>query len=195
MLNVTEGKFVVAAILLGLTLASTAVVASAQTSKPAPKAAAVKAAPAKGAPAKAPPKPAAVAILSRPAGIEASKARQQKMKDLGGDYKAIVDELKKRRPNLETIEPAANNVADRSALLANWFPRGSGPEVGQNTKAKPEIWAHFDDFSGLAKTATTSASKLRVAAASGDLNAIKAASEETGVACKACHDKYRVPED
>jgi cytochrome c556 len=191
MFDVRASKLTVAVAALSIALGCSVAGAATQPAKPAAKVAAAKSA---AKPAVAPKAAPAPAMLSRAAGIEASKSRTQKMKDLGGDYKTIVDELKKRRPNLELIQFSANNVGDRSPQLVNWFPRGSGPEVGK-TKAKPEIWTHFDDFTVLGKAAAVSAAKLRAAADGGDMDAIRAASQDMGQACKACHDKYRVPED
>jgi cytochrome c556 len=178
-LKVFSRKFVVSSVALGASLAAILWGEqgfSAQTASAKPVAA--KAA-------------SALPSLGRAAGAEALRARRDKMKELGGDYKAIVDELRKRKPSLDVIQPSAQDVADRSALLTGWFPKGSGPETGMKTGAKPEIWNHLDDFNALGKAASVSAMKLKAAADAGDLNAIRQQVDETGNACKSCHDKYR----
>lgn len=71
-----------------------------------------------------------------------------------------------------------------------WAGFGPGTDKGE-TRAKPEIWADkakFDDYAGKMQTEM---SKLAVAAKAGNIDAIKAAVNSTGGACKACHDDFR----
>jgi cytochrome c556 len=123
------------------------------------------------------------------------KSRQDKLRDLGGAFKAVDDELKKRNPDWENaILPNAQTVQSRTSYLLTWFPKGSGPDSGVKTYALPAIWQKLDDFNRLGKTAQSEAAKLNQIAASKDLNALKAQTVTLGKACKACHDSYRSPD-
>jgi cytochrome c556 len=123
------------------------------------------------------------------------KARQDKLRDMGGAFKAVDDELKKRSPDWDNaILPNAQTVQSRSSYLLTWFPRGSGPESGVKTYALPAIWQKADDFNKLGKAAQVEAAKLNQIAATRDASALKAQAVALGKACKACHDSYRSPD-
>jgi cytochrome c556 len=123
------------------------------------------------------------------------KSRQDKLRDMGGAFKAIDDELKKRNPDWENaILPNAQTVQSRSSYLLTWFPKGSGPESGIKTYALPAVWQKPDDFTKIGKAAQAEAAKLNQIAASKDLAALKAQAAALGKACKACHDSYRSPD-
>jgi cytochrome c556 len=75
----------------------------------------------------------------------------------------------------------------------NWFPAGTGPEVGK-TGAKPEIWqgsAIQPDFIAKLAVEQKAAQAFSAAAAGGDAPTIAARFSDLGRTCKACHDKYR----
>jgi len=139
---------------------------------------------------------AATAIVRAAPGDSALiKSRQDKLRDLGGAFKAIDDELKKRTPDWDNIIlPNAQTVQSRSSYLPTWFPKGSGPESGVKTYALPAIWQKTDDFTKLSKTAQSEGAKLNQVAAGRDQNALKAQTIALGKACKACHDAYRSPD-
>ena len=65
-----------------------------------------------------------------------------------------------------------------------------GTDKGE-TKAEPKIWSEPDKFKTAAEQMQENMAKLQVAAKSGNLDAIKAATGETGKSCKNCHDSYR----
>ena len=136
-----------------------------------------------------------VMIQAAPAQSAFIKARQDKLRDMGGAFKAIQDELKKSTPDWENaILPNAQTVQSRSSYLLTWFPKGTGPESGVKTYALPSIWQKQDDFDRLGKTAQAEAVKLGQIAASKDAAALKAEAFTLGKACKACHDSYRSPD-
>jgi cytochrome c556 len=127
--------------------------------------------------------------------IAASKSRQDKMRDMGGAFKAINDELKKTNPDWDNIIlPNAETVQGRSSYLLNWFPKGSGPEAGVKTYALPIIWQKSDDFTRLGKTAAAESTKLKIVASQKNTDAARAQFIVLGKACKACHDTYRSPD-
>ena len=127
--------------------------------------------------------------------IATSKARQDKMRDMGGALKAINDELKKGNPDWDNIIlPNAETVQSRSSYLLNWFPKGSGPEAGVKTYALPIIWQKSDDFTRLGKTAAAEASKLQEVVTHKNADVARAQFIVLGKACKACHDTYRSPD-
>ena len=127
--------------------------------------------------------------------IAASKARQDKMRDMGSAFKAIHDELMKSKPDWDNIIlPDADTVQSRSSYLLNWFPKGSGPEAGAKTYALPVIWQKPDDFIRLGKTAAAEATKLKDVLAKRNVDSANAQVTTLGKACKACHDSYRSPD-
>ncbi|RAK50696.1 c-type cytochrome [Phenylobacterium deserti] len=128
------------------------------------------------------------------AGAKAVVARQNNFKQLGQANKALSDELKKGSPDKGVITANAQKVASLSAQVPTWFPKGSGPEAGVKTNAKPEVWSDAAGFSAAANRAGAEAAKLRQVSLGGDFDAIRAQARATGAACKGCHDKYRVPE-
>jgi cytochrome c556 len=123
------------------------------------------------------------------------ETRQQNYKSIGKAFKGINDELKKDAPDTAAIKAEADTMDRLAAQIPTWFPKGSGPEAGIKTRAKPEIWTDPDTFADLARKLQGEVSKLSLTAASGDLTAVRAQVSPVGQACKACHEKFREPED
>jgi cytochrome c556 len=123
------------------------------------------------------------------------EARQSNFKDLGGAFKTVRDQLRLSKPDLSSIEQAAQSVKEFSEQHANWFPKGTGPEAGYETAAKPEIWTDPQGFAVANKRFAEEGAKLFVLAQAKDLAGLKAHATVLGQACKGCHDKYRVPQD
>jgi len=116
--------------------------------------------------------------------------RHEGMETIGKANKALHRELTAASPDVGVIRASAAKIAELSQKASGWFPKGTGPELGK-TGAKPEIWQNPDDFTAKLRTFQAAAKTFNAAAASGDLNAIKAHAGDLGQACKACHDKYR----
>jgi cytochrome c556 len=116
--------------------------------------------------------------------------RHEGMETIGKANKALHRELTTAAPNVAVIRASAAKIAGLSQRASGWFPKGTGPELGK-TGAKPEIWQNPEDFTAKLHNFQVAAKAFNAAAASGDLNAIKAHAGDLGQGCKACHDKYR----
>ena len=66
-----------------------------------------------------------------------------------------------------------------------------GSDVGNDTKAKPEIWKNRQEFEKLMSDFQEQITKLNQAAHSGDQAAVKEQFGATAKSCKNCHDKFR----
>ena len=87
---------------------------------------------------------------------------------------------------------AAANAAVVSELAALPFTAfGEGTDKGAPNRAKPEIWKDGAKFKAAGDKMVAEIAKLDVAAKSGSLDAIKAATGAVGQSCKACHDDFR----
>lgn len=128
-----------------------------------------------------------------PAG-KAAAARHENFKQVGGAFKGAMDEARKGAPDVNAIGASAQKLVALSSQLPAWFPRGSGPESGAETAAKPEIWSDPQGFSAAAKRLQAESAKLQQLASAGDPAAAKAQVMAVGGACKGCHDKFRVPD-
>jgi len=84
----------------------------------------------------------------------------------------------------------AERIAFLVPMLKEAFPADSNG-VG-HTSAKPEIWTDTAGFDKALQLLIDKSAALAVAANSGDADKVKAAVQDTGKACKNCHDKFRV---
>jgi cytochrome c556 len=125
----------------------------------------------------------------------AAAQRHENFKQLGGAFKAIMDELRKDAPDKAVVVANANRVKAYADDLPHWFPKGSGAESGVKVRAKAQVWTDPKGFAAAAQRLQGEAAKLAQAAPGGNLGAVKAQFRATGMACKNCHDKYRLPED
>jgi cytochrome c556 len=131
-------------------------------------------------------------IPNTPAG-RAADQRHKNFKQMGGAFKAIMDELKKDTPDKSVVVGNANKVKALAADLPKWFPKGSGAESGVKVGSKPQVWSDPKGFAAAAQRLQAESVKL-AQVAPGDLGAVKKQFAATGQACKGCHDKYRIPE-
>lgn len=121
------------------------------------------------------------------------EARKAGMKEIGAGFKAINDQARSATPDIAIIRTNADRLARLAARLPGWFPRGTGPQAGIKTKAKPEIWAKPADFKAKAAAMTNATKKLAAAARkSGDVAALAPHIRAVGGACKACHTDYKL---
>jgi cytochrome c556 len=127
-------------------------------------------------------------------GAEAVKQRQHNFKQLGGAFKTLTDEMRKPEPDRAVVSAAATKMASLANEEESWFPKGSGPEAGVKTAAKPIIWSDPHGFHAAVLKLQVETNKLQRAAVAGDLAAVRVGIRDTGGACKNCHDRYRVPE-
>ena len=116
--------------------------------------------------------------------------RHEGMETIGKSAKSIKRELESESPDLASVRSSATKIADLSQKASNWFPAGTGPDVGK-TGVKPAIWQNQQDFGTKLHNFQVAAQAFNSAASGNDVNAIKAKWGELGQACKACHEKYR----
>lgn len=133
----------------------------------------------------------ATGALAASAAETAIATRQAGYKKIGASFKAINEELRKDTPNAKLIASNATVLNAQAAQVNRWFPKGSGPEAGFKTKAKPAIWTDGAKFGAAAAKFQAEAGKLQTISASGNIDAIKAQVRVVGGTCKACHDPYR----
>ncbi|MHB1204092.1 MAG: c-type cytochrome [Rhodospirillaceae bacterium] len=141
----------------------------------------------------------AVAVLAGSAGMAMAqqadiiKARQEKMKAIGADFKTINDSLKTDAPDAKAIGAAAKGIADKGKDVGMWFPKGTGEEAGVKTRAKADIWAKPAEFKAAADKFVMVSAAFAKTAAAGDMAAIKAGAKELGEGCGGCHMPFRAP--
>jgi cytochrome c556 len=126
---------------------------------------------------------------------EQIEARQHNLKDLGGAFKTVNDQLKTPAPQLEQIRLAAQEIRSHAQEIAHWFPAGTGPEAGVKTEALAAIWADDPGFKAAAQKLSDEASKLADMVMADDIEAIRTQAQATGGSCKGCHDKFRQRKD
>ncbi len=80
--------------------------------------------------------------------------------------------------------------AEVVALMASLVQPGFAPGT-DGGRAKPEIWKEQAKFKEFAEAGQMEASKLLVAAKTGNLDQIKAAFGPTASSCKQCHDAFQ----
>lgn len=122
---------------------------------------------------------------------ETIAVRQAGYKEMGKAFKAMNDELKKPNPDLSQFPAYAKVIRGQSLAIPKWFPKGSGPESGVKTKAKPNIWTENAKFVSAEKALQVETAKLQTVASSKNIDAIKAQVRATGGTCKSCHDSFR----
>jgi len=136
---------------------------------------------------------AAVAVAATPA--DTVRSRQQELKDLGASFKTVRDQLRVSAPDMAAIKTAGADIKAKADAMVHWFPKGTGPEVGIKTGAKPEIWNDAATFDQKRKDFVAAAGKFADLTASGDKAAIAGGVGQLGGACKGCHDNFRLKED
>jgi cytochrome c556 len=112
-------------------------------------------------------------------------------KEIGKAAKGIKDELGESAPNLSSVRGNANVIEALAKQIPTWFPNGSGPQSGVKTEALPAIWRQAPLFKQRAAGLAGAAHQISAAAASGNIEATRAAAGHLGDACKACHDTFR----
>lgn len=118
-------------------------------------------------------------------------ARKANERELGGAYSELKDELKKKKPMQFLVGEYAGQVASWGQDQAHWYPEGSGPESGEDTNAKPEIWTEREEFDKIYAAFLVEAKKLDAAADTVDNKAVGTQLEATAKACIACHERFK----
>ena len=121
-------------------------------------------------------------------------ARHEHYEEMGKAMKAINNELKASSPSVGTIQRQAALIAGNGPLILTWFPEGSGPESGRETRAKAEIWSDAETFRTRANEFERVSAEFNRIAQSGNIEAVRAAVPGLGNSCKNCHDRFRAPE-
>lgn len=134
---------------------------------------------------------AAGGAWAQSAGAAAAAARHNHFETLGKTFKGLNDELKKDAPNKALVVKSAATVKTLAGQLPGWFPKGSGKEVQPKSEALPAVWSDPGGFKDAAAKLQAEATKLAQVSAGGDMDAIRAQTKATGLACGACHKAYR----
>ncbi len=142
-----------------------------------------------------------IAALALAAGVAAARAddmakiieyRQNLMKANAAHALDIGLILKGEVPfNARHILYHAMALNAMSKLILDCFPKGSGSAAGK-TRAKDDIWTHWDHFTQTAVALDRETAKLVEIAKTGDLSAITTQMAIVGNnVCEDCHDDFR----
>lgn len=124
--------------------------------------------------------------------------RQELMKNTGGNFKDMRQKAKDGQFDRMAIN--AHTIAINARHIPMLFPEGSMGRPEQESRAKPEIWQEWDEFTTSAKQTHDAAMKIvmltkdagekAVTVSAADVNQ---ALKELGEACKGCHEEFRKP--
>lgn len=138
---------------------------------------------------------AGVALAAEPSVKDMMKARHDHYHDLGDAFKTIRDQVRGSSPDMAKVKPAAQVVKQASIDQFKWFPKGTGPDSGNKTRAKAEIWSDAKGFETAQNKFAAEAPKLVTLAEANDVKGLQQQFKVVGQACASCHDKYRAEED
>jgi cytochrome c556 len=117
------------------------------------------------------------------------KMRKSTMDLIGYNFGSLSAMAEGKKPfDKEEAELNAQLLARLVTLPKRFF--GEGTDLEGKTKAKPEVWTHRADFDKKMEALGTEAAKLP-AVAGADNDEFKKQVNETGKACKSCHDDFR----
>jgi cytochrome c556 len=115
--------------------------------------------------------------------------RQRIMKLNGASWADAQAKIK--AGNFEAVAVNAETMALNAEHIPMLFPKGS---LTDKSKAKPEIWDRWSEFTAAAKTMQTESEKLRDAARAKNQAQVEAIAKDFGRnACGTCHTPFRVP--
>ena len=115
--------------------------------------------------------------------------RQRIMKLNGASWADVQAKIK--AGNFEAVAVNAETMALNAEHIPMLFPKGS---LTDKSKAKPEVWEKWNEFTAAAKTFQTESEKLRDAARAKNQAQVEALAEDFGRnACGTCHTPFRVP--
>jgi len=114
--------------------------------------------------------------------------RIELMEKVGENAKAINEAIKAGKP-ADAAAPA-DNIAALVPKIDDLFPEGS---ISEDSRAKPNIWAAWDEFQAFSTYLQEAATELAVTARDG--GDVKAASRKMFKSCKSCHEKFRLPKE
>jgi len=112
--------------------------------------------------------------------------RQGLMKNNSAAVKAVKAAVEAK--DYATIEAKARDIMGNADKIVGFFPKGSN--TGK-TKAKPEIWDNFDNFSKNPTKLKIAATELADAAKAKDDAAITVKVKALGDVCGSCHKQFR----
>ena len=92
--------------------------------------------------------------------------------------------------NFAEIEGKCKVIQENMDKVLDLFPPGS---LSENSRAKPEIWARWGEFSKHPANVRKAAQELADAARAGNEEAVKVQFKALGEACKSCHESFRAP--
>jgi cytochrome c556 len=116
--------------------------------------------------------------------------RQSLLTVLGGNFGPLGAMAAGKKPfDAAEAKIRAQRVAFLAPMLKEAFPADSDGVA--HTAAKPEIWTDRETFDSKLQNLIDKSAALASTADGGDADKIKAAIEETGKACKGCHEKFR----
>lgn len=122
---------------------------------------------------------------------EAVTVRVSGYRETGAAFKTLNDQLKRDAPLKVMLRASARRIAQTAHDQYGWFPRGSGPESGEKTKAKAAIWTDAAAFKAAQDNFQQQADRMSKAVDAGDVGQMKTAAHALGEACAACHNKFR----
>jgi cytochrome c556 len=115
--------------------------------------------------------------------------RQRIMKLNGASWADAQAKIK--AGNFEAVAVNAETMALNAEHIPMLFPKGS---LTDKSKAKPEVWEKWSEFTAAAKTFQTESEKLRDAARAKNQAQVEAIAKDFGRnACGTCHTPFRVP--
>ena len=102
--------------------------------------------------------------------------------------KAIREAIKEK--NFPEIQVKAKVIMENMDKVLDLFPKGS---TSEKSRAKPEIWEKWDEFSKNPGKVKKAAQELSDAAKANDEAAVNAKYKALGAACANCHRPFRAP--
>ena len=129
------------------------------------------------------------AVLYAAPAAEPAKARHDAMEQVGDAMKTLGKMAKGQAPfDAAVVSTQATTIKTRLEEASKLFPPGS--DKGE-TKAKAEVWSDRAGFDKIMQDAVAAAGALQAVK---DEAGFRPALGALGQNCKACHDKYRVPD-
>ena len=103
---------------------------------------------------------------------------------------AVVKAVKKavNEKNYAEIQVKVKGIMENMDQMLDLFPKGS---LSEKSRAKPEIWERWDEFSKHPAKVKKAAQELGAAAKAGDEEAITVKFKALGEACAGCHKPFR----